>query len=91
MGKGTTRRREIRLKPPKSMRGKGGRTPQSYSECIDRALMHDALSKWGSRNLDSRCIPDVEGILALIKLGGRNIDRGIKWADMLEYCRETRK
>ena len=91
VGTGTTRRREKRLRPPKSMRGKGGRTPQSYSECIDRALMHGALSKWGSRNRDSRCIPDVEGMLALVKLGKRSIDRGIKWAAMLEYCRETRK
>ena len=33
----------------------------------------------------------VEGILALVKLGRRSIDRGIKWAKMLEYCRETRK
>ena len=71
------------------MRGKGGRTPQSYSECID--LMDDAPSKWGSRNRDSRCIPHVEGMLALVKLGRRSIDRGIKWAKMLEYCRETRK
>ena len=73
------------------MPGKGGHTPQSYSVCIDWALMHDALSKWGSRNPDSRCTPDVEGMLALVKLGKRSIDRGIKWAEMLEYCRETQK
>ena len=59
------------------MRGKGGRTTQPYTECIDRALMHDALSKWGSRNRDSRFIPNVEGMLALVKLGRRNIDGGI--------------
>ena len=59
------------------MPGKSGRTSQSYSECIDRALMHDALSKWGSRNLDSRCIPNVEGMLAFVKLGRRSIDCGI--------------
>ena len=91
MGTGTTRRREKRLRPLKPMPGKGGRTPQSYSECIDRALMHDAPGKWGSRSRDSRCIPHVEGMLALVKLGRRSIDRGIKWAKMLEYCRETRK
>ena len=34
--------------------------------------MHDAVSKWGSRNRYSRCIPDVEGMLALVKLGRRN-------------------
>ena len=73
------------------MPGKGGHTPQSYSEFIDRALMDDAPSKRGSRNRDSRCIPDVEGMLALVKLGKRSIDRGIKWAEMLAYCRETRK
>ena len=73
------------------MPGKGGRTPQSYSECIDWALMHDALSKWETWNRDPRRIPDVEGMLKLVKLGRRSIDHGIKWAKMLEYCRETRK
>ena len=53
--------------------------------------MHGALSKWETQNLDPRRIPDVEGMLALVKLGRRRIDRGIKWAKMLEYCRETRK
>ena len=63
----------------------------SYSECIDWALMHGALSKWETQNLDPRRIPDVEGMLTLVKLGRRSIDRGIKWAKMLAYCRETRK
>ena len=47
--------------------------------------------KWETRNRDPRRIPDVKGVLALVKLGRRRIDRGIKWAKMLEYCRETRK
>ena len=42
------------------MPGKGGRTPQSYSEYIDWALMHDALSKWETRNRDPRRISAVE-------------------------------
>ena len=63
----------------------------SNSECIDCTLMHGALSKWETQNLDPRRIPDVEGMLALVKLGRRSIDRGIKWAKMMEYCRETRK
>ena len=58
--------------------GRVGAQLSSYSECIDRALMDDAPSNWGSRNRDSRCIPDVEGMLALVKLGRRSIDRGIK-------------
>ena len=70
------------------MPGRGGRTPQSYSECIDGALMH---GKWETRNRDPRRIPDVKGVLALVKLGRRSMDRGIKWAKMLEYCRETRR
>ena len=54
--------------------------------------MHDAISKGETWNLDPRRIPDVEGMLTLVKLARRSIDRGIKWAKMLEYCRDfTRK
>ena len=67
------------------MPGRGGRTPQSYSEYIDWALMR---GKWETRNRDPRRIPDVKGVLALVKLGRRSIDRGIKWAKMSEYCRK---
>jgi hypothetical protein len=40
------------------------------------ALMHDASGQWGSRNQDSRCIPDVEGMLASVKQSSRRVDEG---------------
>ena len=39
--------------------------------------MHDTPRQSGSMTLDLRCIPDVEGMLALVKQGRRSIGRSI--------------
>jgi len=66
--------RQIKAAKVYTGKGVGAHLTQSHSECTNRTLLHDASSQLISRNWDSRCIPYVEGMLALVKQGVRSVN-----------------